>query len=57
MTDFSFYRTIVDSPQWQRWSEHTRETLEFDMAECEEGGEISPEHFQAFLKFVEDNNL
>lgn len=55
--DFSFYRTVIDSPQWKEWEEYVTESQDFDISECMECGIISPEHFQAFLGFVKGRDL
>lgn len=48
----SFWKTITESPQWEEWSKSQDINTKYDMAEVEECGWISQEHFQAFLKFV-----
>lgn len=47
----TFYETIVKSPQWQNW-QYVAVNFGFDAAESTECGWLSPEHFQAFLKWV-----
>lgn len=61
----SFWRTIVLSPQWKLWQEEQNKRMKtgrlvkgvwnkscYDMPEVEEGGIISPGHWQEFLKFI-----
>lgn len=55
----SFWKTIVESPQWEVWEKEVDRRLHtptmegaFDVDESRECGWFSPEHFQAFLKFV-----
>lgn len=47
----SFWKTVVTSRQWEKWSTKARRHG-FDVDECRECGYLSPKHFQAFLKFV-----
>jgi len=47
----TFFRTMVDSPQWQEWAEHA-EAHGFSTVESMELGLLSREHFQAFLSFT-----
>lgn len=46
----TFFRTMIDSPQWQAWTEHA-EAQGFSTVESMELGFLSPEHFQAFITF------
>ena len=50
----NFCVTVVQSPQWEAWEEvaHLRG---WDTAESAECGWLSKEHFQAFLKFVKED--
>lgn len=48
----SFYRTIVDSPEWEAWVKLNEAYPMFDVHECMECGWLSPQHFAAFLSFV-----
>lgn len=63
----SFYHTVTGSRQWQEWVEHIYELCAhhvaknhkkftgcWDVDESMETGQISPEHFQAFLKFCDE---
>jgi len=54
----SFWKTVIESPQWQLWKKvmEKGEVPERDMPEVEECGWISPEHFQDFLKFVKSKS-
>lgn len=47
----TFYKTVVESPQWQAWIEHA-EAQGFSTVESVELGLLSREHFQAFISFV-----
>ena len=50
----SFYDTIVASAEWDAWVGY-QESLDapaFDISETIECGWLSPEHWQAFLKFA-----
>lgn len=51
----SFYRTIMDSPQWQAWVKHNEETPQYDVHESMELGLMSQNHWQAFIKWVKEN--
>ncbi len=48
----SFWKTVIESPQWIAWSSHFDGYHNWDVSECEACGWISKNHFQAFLKFV-----
>ncbi len=48
----SFWKSTIESPQWEAWSKHANKKMLYDIAECEELGIISPKHFQDFLRFV-----
>jgi len=65
----TFWRTIVNSPQWKKWydeqvkrfARHVRKNSKvftgcFDVDECQECGIISPRHFQEFIKFIKRKN-
>jgi len=62
----TFYRTVIESPQWKAWEIEQAKRLHsilinadeggpikgiYDMPEVVECGWISQEHFQDFLKF------
>ena len=52
----SFWATVIESPQWKLWRKHAWEdNMLYDFPEVEELGVISPEHFQAFIKFTIEN--
>lgn len=51
-TNPNFYRTVVSSRQWQAWVKYNEQSLDWDVHESMECGWLSPEHFQAFLRFV-----
>lgn len=49
----SFWKTVIESKQWKKWKKYAWEdNMLYDFPEVEELGTISPEHFQAFLKFT-----
>lgn len=45
----TFWKTVIESPQWRAWEGHTRN---FDTTECAACGHISKKHFEEFLGFV-----
>lgn len=47
----TYYRTIVDSPQWKLWVKKNEEDSQWDVYESMELGLMSPRHFQAFIEF------
>lgn len=51
----SFWATVIESPQWKLWQKEQSLRPTRDMAECEELGIISPEHFQEFIQYVREN--
>lgn len=52
----SFWKTVIESPQWKLWQKEQRKNPTRDMAEVEELGTISPKHFQEFLNFLKDTH-
>ena len=54
MTNPTYYETIVNSDIFKEWTRHQEEALEFDIWESIETGWLSPEHWQAFIKWVEE---
>ncbi len=52
MKDESYYRTLIDSPQWQLWVKKNEEAPRWDVYESMELGIISEGHLQAFFNFV-----
>lgn len=49
----SFWKTIIESPQWKAWRKYAWEDrMLYDFGEVEELGIISTGHFQAFMKFT-----
>lgn len=48
----SFWKTVIESPQWKKWQEEQMKNPTYDISEVEECGIISPKHFQDFLKFI-----
>lgn len=46
----SFWKSVVESPQWGKWGEIAYEKG-WDYDECRECGWMSQKHFQEFLKF------
>jgi len=53
----SFWKTVIESPQWKAWQKEQSRNMTYDMPEVEELGYISQGHFQDFMKFVKENNL
>ena len=47
----SFWKTIIESPQWEAWSKIGYKQG-FDVEECRECGWLSQGHFQSFIKFI-----
>ena len=65
-THDSFWKTVVQSPQWEAWCKEVSRRFQeqkdlpivsgvYDVDECAECGWISKEHFQDFIKFIEDS--
>lgn len=49
----SFWQTVVESPQWKEWRKYAfRDHMLYDFPEVEEGGIISPKHFQDFIEYT-----
>ena len=48
----SFWKTVIESPQWKVWQTQQIKNPTYDMSEVEECGWISPKHFQEFMKFT-----
>jgi hypothetical protein len=63
----SFWATVIESPQWKEWEKEVAHRMKvgkrdergnwlgegiWDIDECRELGEISPEHFQDFLAWI-----
>jgi hypothetical protein len=49
----SFWKTVIESPQWKEWREYNfKDNLLYDFSEVEELGIISKKHFQDFLNFI-----
>ena len=59
----SFYRTIVDSPEWKVWYKEMMRRMEvankvmnykgcYDIDEAQECGVISPGHWKEFIRFT-----
>jgi len=44
----SFWKTIIESKEWEGW----KKVAHYDIAECEELGIMSEEHFKGFVKFL-----
>ena len=51
----TFYETVVHSDEWQAWNK-VAHTYGFDWQESTEIGALSPEHFEAFLKWVREGS-
>lgn len=47
----TFYGAVVTSPQWELWQEKQSKNPTRDMAEVEELGVMSSDHFQEFMTF------
>jgi hypothetical protein len=55
----SFWKTIVESPQWKEWYKENSRRMHlepigqcFDVDECQECGWFSQHHFQEFMDFT-----
>ena len=48
----SFWKSVIESPQWAAWKKRAEARQVWDFAECEELGVCSAAHFQAFLAFT-----
>jgi hypothetical protein len=48
----SFWKTVIESPQWDKWKKYAWKKMLYDFPEVEELGCISPKHFQEFIAFV-----
>lgn len=48
----SFWKTVVESPQWKAWATHAEKEMLYDIPEVVQCGIISPRHFQDFLYFT-----
>lgn len=53
----SFWKTVVESPQWELWCKENYRRPQYDVDECGGLGWISQEHFQDFIRFIESNPL
>jgi len=53
----TFYRTVLDSPQWQSWVRHNELEPHFDVHEAMETGWLSQGHFQAFLAYCKIDGI
>jgi len=53
----SYYDTIVQSDIWQQWADHQREVMEWDIDESIECGWLSPEHWNAFIRWLENGKI
>lgn len=47
----TFWKTVVQSPQWKEWYEHASKNTLYDVDESQELGIISAKHFQDFMHF------
>lgn len=51
----TFFRTITESPVWKDWVRYQEsEAHEYDVNESMELGFISPEHWEAFMRYIQD---
>ena len=57
MKNSSFYRTLVDSPQWKLWLRYNDIDPQWDVHESMECDWLSPRHFQAFIEFCRDAKI
>lgn len=48
----SFWKIVIESPQWAKWKKYAEPKMRYDFSEVEGLGIISPEHFQAFMKYT-----
>lgn len=61
----SFHKTIIESPEWDMWCKEQDKRMRegkivkgkfnkdiFNVCECEECGQISPDHWRAFIGFI-----
>lgn len=48
----TYYKTIVNSDIWKEWAKYAEDNLLLDMPESIECGWLSPEHWDAFIKWV-----
>lgn len=59
----TFWKTVVESDQWEEWEKEVRKRLTklnndeehdtvWDVDECRECGWISQDHFQDFIEFI-----
>jgi hypothetical protein len=49
----SFWKTIIESPEWNKWRKYAWEDkMIYDFPECEELGIMSSKHWQDFIKFT-----
>ena len=51
----SFWRTVIKSPEWEKWKEWNYKKSphgNWDFAENEELGILSPQHWKEFVKFI-----
>jgi hypothetical protein len=48
----SFYFTIIQSKEWEKWRAYNEKKLLYDVWECEGCGWISPNHWSDFIKFL-----
>jgi hypothetical protein len=48
----SFWKTVIESPQWAKWKKYAQPKMLYDFDECEELGILSPGHFNTFIKFL-----
>jgi len=52
----SFWKTVIESPQWKKWHEYAGPKMLYDFPEVEELGIIGERHFQDFIKFTVDSH-
>jgi hypothetical protein len=48
----SFWKTVIESPQWKKWQEYAEPKMIYDFSENEALGIISAGHFQEFIKYT-----
>jgi hypothetical protein len=53
----SFWKTVVESPQWELWEKEQVKNPTRDIDESRECGWMGPGHFQEFLAFISKENI
>lgn len=50
----SFWKTVIESPQWKEWSKEQQEHSTRDMPEVEEMGDYKPRTFSGVLEVLQE---